>query len=509
MKSLVYRVLCCNAYRFLYLIIVLFLCAGCTSLAPNLGNVEASTNKEYQQCQRFFAKLDLSIQQQGVNDAFAVRVKHYPWLRVNRFLASYHKENLNMDEFLAWVDRLQHLDLAARSVENQNLPSSVREPLGFSNSAALNTAVADCSMVMRNNDLQDTKSLRNAIKMPSEYQSWKRVVGIYPLTSLGVFIGVNKLKKEIKTTFAKNAKKKLISNKTSVYSQQFEPQQLLTQKQTAEILTSSAQNTLRIPEPNPQQREKLFNTFAPVWAVETHTNDDRIGQPGWRNGKSIVDTNKTKVYRLLSHTRYADKVLLQLNYIVWFPARTLTGNFDILGGHLDGITWRVTLDEDGIPLLYDSMHNCGCYHKFYPSARLQQKPKQGYEEALFVPTTAPIVNAGERVVLKVVNLTHYIEAVKTVDATQIARTANSQYKFEDYAVLQTLQLSSGRSRSLFRADGIIAGTQRLERWILWPMGIPEPGAMRQWGHHATAFVGQRHFDDPNLIERYFERIDSE
>jgi hypothetical protein len=27
--------------------------------------------------------------------------------------------------------------------------------------------------------------------------------------------------------------------------------------------------------------------------------------------------------------------------------------------------------------------------------------------------------------------------------------------------------------------------------------------MRQWGRHATAFVGRRHFDDPWLFERYF------
>ena len=46
-------------------------------------------------------------------------------------------------------------------------------------------------------------------------------------------------------------------------------------------------------------------------------------------------------------------------------------------------------------------------------------------------------------------------------------------------------------------------TDRLERWLLWPMGVPEPGAMRQWGTHATAFVGKRHFDDPDLIGRYF------
>jgi hypothetical protein len=36
------------------------------------------------------------------------------------------------------------------------------------------------------------------------------------------------------------------------------------------------------------------------------------------------------------------------------------------------------------------------------------------------------------------------------------------------------------------------------------MGIPSPGAMRQWGHHATAFVGRRYFDDPHLFEKTFD-----
>jgi hypothetical protein len=37
------------------------------------------------------------------------------------------------------------------------------------------------------------------------------------------------------------------------------------------------------------------------------------------------------------------------------------------------------------------------------------------------------------------------------------------------------------------------------------MGIASPGAMRQWGRHATAFIGRRHFDDPRLFDQRFER----
>jgi len=33
--------------------------------------------------------------------------------------------------------------------------------------------------------------------------------------------------------------------------------------------------------------------------------------------------------------------------------------------------------------------------------------------------------------------------------------------------------------------------------------------MRQWGHHATAFVGRRHFDDPHLFEKTFDAKEGE
>ena len=34
-------------------------------------------------------------------------------------------------------------------------------------------------------------------------------------------------------------------------------------------------------------------------------------------------------------------------------------------------------------------------------------------------------------------------------------------------------------------------------------GIASAGAMRQWGRHATAFVGRAHFDDARALEAVF------
>jgi hypothetical protein len=66
-----------------------------------------------------------------------------------------------------------------------------------------------------------------------------------------------------------------------------------------------------------------------------------------------------------------------------------------------------------------------------------------------------------------------------------------------------LPSAAGGTRSVFGVDGLMGGTERGERHLLWPSGVASPGQMRQWGHHATAFVGRRHFDDPRLLASYF------
>jgi len=40
---------------------------------------------------------------------------------------------------------------------------------------------------------------------------------------------------------------------------------------------------------------------------------------------------------------------------------------------IDGIIWPVTLDTKGEPLMYDSIHMCGCYHLFFPTPKLKLK----------------------------------------------------------------------------------------------------------------------------------------
>ena len=102
--------------------------------------------------------------------------------------------------------------------------------------------------------------------------------------------------------------------------------------------------------------------------------------------------------------------------------------------------------------------------------------------------------------ISVASATHFIERVGVVSGPD----SLVRYGFRSYDELRSLARLDGSRRSLFGADGIVAGSERGERFLYWPMGIASAGAMRQWGRHATAFVGRRHFDDADLLERRFE-----
>jgi len=247
-----------------------------------------------------------------------------------------------------------------------------------------------------------------------------------------------------------------------------------------------------------------FTTYAPVLEVDQVDRADRIGMPFWnKEQEPDIDVAKPAVFVRTAHTRFSGETLLQLVYSFWFPERPRASAFDLLGGTLDGITWRVTLDRNGKPILFDSMHNCGCYHMFFPTNDLRLRASTStLEEPVLIGAKLGSLRAGERVVLRIASGTHYIQNVRYEGGFEVE--GDRRYAFVPDDRLRSLQVGVDSRRSLFQPDGIVSGTQRGERYFFWPMGVRDPGAMRQWGRHATAFVGRRHFDDPDIVERYFE-----
>ena len=106
----------------------------------------------------------------------------------------------------------------------------------------------------------------------------------------------------------------------------------------------------------------------------------------------------------------------------------------------------------------------------------------------------------EQLRLRIATRSHYLIDVGVQAAAGIV---SNVYDVRAENDLRSLPLPDGGFRSIYGADSLVKGTERVERFLFWPMGIPSAGAMRQWGNHATAFLGRRHFDDADLIERRF------
>lgn len=486
-------------------LLCIILLSACASFSPQPTTTQYQ-DKESQSCSNFFTALENTVKTAGVVDAETARIKSFPYLRVNRFLSDFRNEAMDASSFNQWLDKMQMLAEEGWSVELSNLPKSDKENLSYKENnkdLSVKETIRHCGNTLRKVDLDDEKeqlSLRDLAKVPDAYKTWQRILGLYPITALAFRSGIDNWHEETNNVYAQALSSLPVHGELIRYTPPSNKQKL-TSQEVSSIIKKSSQNTLNIPELSKTNKEKLFNQFSPVFEIDTVTDDDRIGIVELNNNiEPTIDINFPTVYRHISYTRFNDRTLLQLNYSIWFPARTKTSKFDLLAGELDGITWRVTLLEDGAPFLFDTIHNCGCYHLFFPTqhaAAIEQTPS--LEEPIFIPQTLSVLASG-RTVIRIANGTHYIERIY-FDSNASNKT--KQYQSSESNSLRSLKYDNNKRKSLFGQDGIIKNSQRGERFLFWPMGIPSPGAMRQWGHHATAFVGRRHFDDARLFEKHF------
>lgn len=495
----------------LFLLPVLLACV-LTGCVIN-GSVQTAHQSESQSiqnnCLAVFNAAEQSIVAAEVMDTEARRIDGYPYLRVNRFLSSFRDE-VNGDSYVFWLKQLQQLANTGQRVEIKNLPEPSAQQLQqtiqaiLSSKAATIDALQSCSdkLLQLQLETNNQNELKKLATVTDDYQTWKRIIGIYPLTAWAFKSGITQWHEETLAIYKQPLQQLPVSGRLTRYQPSTNME--LSNAQVADILKTSANNPLTIPLPSAEDQQHLFNSFAPVFEIDVATNNDRIGYPELQaENTPRVNINKPTVFQHLSHTRLGHKVLLQLNYTIWFPARPKSSTFDLLGGHLDGITWRVTLLPNGKPWLFDTIHNCGCYHLFFPTEYAGTiKQNTIFSESYFQPQPALVIKQDMKPVLRIAATTHYIERV-SFDPSQTGQAI--QYHLDNADKLRSLSTNNGAPRSLFGQDGIVAGTERGERLLFWPMGIAEPGAMRQWGHHATAFVGRRHFDDARLFEGVFEK----
>lgn len=443
--------------------------------------------KGYDNCRAQYEAMDAKVDAAGVRDGTYYRVPGFPYLRSDRMLASFRHEVKGLNDVSEWVRRMREFDQESRDTEYTNLGMNELE-LSLQRDRFLN-----CGRVLAAIELDDPKTwekMVNLVVPAEEYSRFDRFVGLYPLRASA-----------IRSRAAALAEARLAEYQQPLAAPPAGTNLTLWNAKPAEdlaILNGVAGriqiNDLGFPGLVGSEWRALAEYNAPQLWIETASEADAPAAPTFQKTGLSADVSKPNVYYQYGFTRFGGRTMPQISYFVWFrePADAATAP-------IDGFIWRVTLDEHLEPLIYESLHGSGRDHRWYPVQPMQARASaSSNEEPEFI---APVAAPAEEATLRVATGSHEIRRV--VAAEQTGDAIRQQYELHLYEDLFTLARPEGGTRSLFGPDGLVPGTRGVDPLASLASGILQPGALRQYGHHAISHVGRRYFDDPYLLEASF------
>lgn len=468
--------------------------AGCAITPQGPATVQAFPGAI--DCLSLIESVDDRVARAGRVWPSAHAIPGYPGLRSNRLLAAIGETVVEPATAGVWIDALRDLDRHARQLELPRLPASDRarlKPPGVSLAAAVESCAERLRAAVGTNQERLSK-LVEAARVPDDYSAVARTLGLYPLTLIPVAEGVRRLHNRTRERFEQPSADPGDEARWVRYGPSQPPPGV-------QMAVSDRFDALGRPRLSAGHLSALFAQHAPVWEIADGGDYDRPGEPFWRSpAVPGLRTDHLVTHIYPSWALWHQQALLQLNYVIWFSERPTAGPLDILAGPLDGLIWRVTLLPDGRPLVYDSIHPCGCYHLLFPKPGLQLTSTASEQpEPPLIAAPMPPWQPNTRVVLRVASRTHYLTGFY-----RDAEGSDQTYRLRAYDVLDRIPDGDGLPVGLFAPDGLVPGTERPERYLLWPMGIASAGAMRARGRQPVAFIGRRHFDDPFLFQDMFQ-----
>ncbi len=476
---------------------------GCTSFMAQRVPLSLERPKE---CEAFLTALDKGVEKAGVRDAASYPVPGFPYLRTDRFLSRMKDNTHSEQDREQWSRWMRMLDLETRRKEISNLPDAVVSSLSFeqgkpSSRAQLYERAKSCSETLFQHDKTRPnfyETLIPLVDVPDEYSFAMRFFGLYPLMAIPVAITTDISRKKIRSWYDTSLENLPVDGRLRAFipaeSSSFGDNEVRT------IIDASRGNPLGVPLPDQNLGKRLAQHFAPVFIQDVAASYDQIGRIVWSGDCPDVDQTRPTVYYFFSNAFLQGKPILQINYVIWYSERAGKRAPSIERGHLDGLTLRVSLDELGQPFMVDIVNDCGCYHLFAPEkkevAQIVSKPLK-FDP--FVPQWLPQVSRDQRLGARLNSGWHQVQhLIATKDFPEPI-----PYELVPYDILESLPREGGRTESIFNPEGIAKCSKRIERFILFSMGIPKIGSMRQRGHHAIELIGRAQFDDPDLFDESF------
>lgn len=482
------RLMICLATRSAFIFALSLLITACASHPP----AALHGNTVLEQCHQQLSRFKQEVKRQGVNDVQYTEHSHFPYLSFDRFsqsILNHVSTTRDRHQWLAYTSRLAALQ---RKSEFQNLKVNP----GF-RLAQLDKCAAKLTQETSDNPQLWLELTTHAPHIASNYQPWMKAFGFYPVASHLALPAINQERNRILGHFDQPP-----AFPTTHYLLGDNMQPLLPQQTIRRWFENARhESSLFWPQLSADQIHSLHAHYAPLISIATQSRDDRPGRVTMDvRSTPTVDTAKPSVYWDHSYTEFYGQTYLQLHYSLWFPRRTPTRPLDPYAGPFDALLLRLTLDHQGNPMIFDSIHHCGCYHMVFAlNNTLSPKPPlKNIEPPIQKIRVRP--DNKQRLHINLTEGEHMIAGVEWGNTElQQARPLSPL----SYHELRSIPTTDNRHHSLFNSQGLVGNSERLERLYLWPFGVLSAGAMRQKGHHAITFIGERHFDEPNMFESFF------
>lgn len=473
-----------------FLLVVLLL-SGCATKVGLFNSASYGSGD----CQQLWQDLEEVIHANQVADSRALRIEGFPYLRSTRYLQALADRAASPAAQGYVLEEMRRLDLATRALELSRIPAHV---FAAFDRPALSEELAACSrgfLAADNLRPHFFDQVRGGMDLDRDYSLWLRSVGLYPLTSLVVDFfaegAMAEMVAELRSPVDQAAAKNLLTFRPSGIGSATLPN-------LDELLGRSRRNPLLSLEIAQEDLAALANRFAPLLTIADGAPHDRFGRIVRLQGQFAVDGSDPVVYYYFSQTFVQGIPALQINYVLWFAERAQPAPW-FEQGTLDGLIVRVTLNWQGQPIFVDVAFQCGCYHfVLFDDNLVSGKLPEAKAFQPFVGGTLPELQAGERLQFSIKSGWHQIGQVSTA----LPGLRQPTYQLLPYEGLEYF-VDGDEVVSLFGTQGRVPGTNRLERFFLFPMGIPEVGAMRQRGRQPITLIGRAYLDDPYLFDNAF------
>lgn len=454
------------------LVLAACLCAALGRAAADSAEVLVAANDPRRfgaflaQCRARYAEVDGRIDRARVRDAGYFPVPGYPYLRTDRLMSSYRDELDGLDKFGAWMLQLREYDSLAREDELANLgmPKAAR--------AGLLSDLRLCAVWLSYAELDDPQT-RNHLSDAARVSDRPGACDDANLSGQTP----RARRQAVAADFAE-------AGTAAAAQLLWQPAPSADGGPPRALLREANRDELgRVGLPM-DEWGALAAAYAPRLLFDGRGPADAPGMPALAGSRATVDPARPVVHYLVDYARLHHRTVVQIEYFLWFRRPGTAA--------VNGLIWRVTLDEQGQPLLYSSVRADGEDPLWFPARPMRPRVADA-EASPQVPQTAP---AGP-FALRLQASTHRLIRLVSSDDGTVAQADHRDYILRPYEELLVLPDGSGGTRSLFDSRGLVRGAGSVGVCMA-------SGAARQWGHHPI-LIGRKlyYFDDPRLIEKLF------